>query len=222
MVGQHPGRASRCAPGRRRSLEGEGPAELRTRGSGRLVWSRPRRPPHPRGGGSPCRRGLLVRPQPPGSGGIHGRRRRLALVSLAVAEPNATEPGAPAAGADFELLAGSLRSSSGYLRPFVEVLAEKLERALPGRVKVERRGARFLAKEKSVQRVECDFGERRYLLAAKDGAVETRRATAVRGVVLKSEALPLDDWIDGLARDLATEARSSDRSRVALEQLLKG
>jgi hypothetical protein len=139
-----------------------------------------------------------------------------------VAEANATEPGLPAGGADFELLAASLRSSSGDLRTFVEVLAEKLERALPGRVKVERRGVRFLAKEKRVQRVECDFGERRYLLATKDGAVETRRATAVRGVVLKSEALPLDDWIDALARDLATEARSSDRSRLALEQLLKG
>ncbi|MFN2628953.1 MAG: hypothetical protein ABR569_10005 [Gaiellaceae bacterium] len=139
-----------------------------------------------------------------------------------MAEANATGPGPPAARADFELMAASLRSSSGDLRTFVEVLAEKLERALPGRVKVERRGTRFLAKEKRVQRVDCDLGERRYLLAAKDGAVETRRATAVRGVVLKSEALSLDDWIDALAHDLAAEARSSDRSRLALEELLNG
>jgi hypothetical protein len=52
--------------------------------------------------------------------------------------------------------------------------------------------------------------------------VETRRATAVRGVVLKSEAVPLDAWIDALAGALASEARSSEQSRVALEQLLRG
>jgi hypothetical protein len=70
--------------------------------------------------------------------------------------------------------------------------------------------------------VECNLGDQRYLLAWEDGAVETRRATAVRGVVLKSEAVPLDAWIDALAGALASEARSSEQSRVALEQLLRG
>jgi hypothetical protein len=150
----------------------------------------------------------------------HGHASNARLLSVAVTETGAIGSGEPAEGVDFDLVAASLRSSSGDLATFVEVVAAKLERALPARVKVQRRAVRFLGREKRVVSVECELGEQRYLLAAKDGAVETRRATAVRGVVLKSEVVPLDAWIDALARDLAAEAASSERSRVALEQLL--
>ena len=122
-------------------------------------------------------------------------------------------------GMDVDLLAASLRSSSSDLATFVEVLADKLEDALPGRVQVERRG-RFMSKDKRVERLQCTLGDERYLLAARGGTVETRRAKAVRGVVLKTEALPLEQWIDALARDLAAEARTSEQARLALEQLL--
>lgn len=125
-------------------------------------------------------------------------------------------------GIDVDALAASLRASSSDLTVFVEVLADKLEDALPGRVQVERRSTRFLGKEKRVERLQCEFGDQRYLLSARDGAVETRRATAVRGVVLKTEVFPLDAWLDALARDLATEARTSERAQLALQQLLAG
>jgi hypothetical protein len=123
---------------------------------------------------------------------------------------------------DFDLSAASLRASSGDLRTFVDVLADKLEQALPGRVRVERRAARLLSKQKHVTAIELDLGGTRYLLAAQGGAVETRCATAVRGVVLKSAVLPLDEWIDTLLRELADEAQTSEQSRLALEQLLNG
>jgi hypothetical protein len=123
---------------------------------------------------------------------------------------------------DFDLSAASLRASSGDLRSFVEVLADKLDRALPGRVKVERRAVRLLSKQKHVTGIELDLGGTRYLLAARDGAVEARCATAVRGIVLKSAVVSLDAWIDALLRELANEAQTSERSRVALEQLLEG
>ena len=121
----------------------------------------------------------------------------------------------------FELLAASLRASSSDLGMFVEVLADKLERALPGRVKVDRRALRFLSKEKRVERLELDFAGKRYLLATQAGRIETRCAKAVRGVVLKTEEISLDAWLEALARDLATEARSSEQSRLALDQLLR-
>jgi hypothetical protein len=122
---------------------------------------------------------------------------------------------------DFDLSAASLRASSGDLRSFVEVLANKLDRALPGRVKVERRATRLLSKQKRVTGIELDLGGTRYLLAAQGGAVETRCATAVRGIVLKSAVVPLDTWIDELLRELADEAQTSEQSRLALEQLLE-
>jgi len=121
----------------------------------------------------------------------------------------------------FEFLAASLRASSGDLETFVTVLAGKLEQALPGRVGVERRAVRFLSKKKRVERIEVELGERRYILLAHDADLETRRAKAVRGVVLNSEELPLDAWLQALCGDLASEAQDSEESRIALERLFK-
>ncbi len=121
----------------------------------------------------------------------------------------------------FELLAASLRASSGDLETFVRVLAEKLDQALPGRARIERRAARFLSKQTRVERIELELGEWRYVLAARGAALDTRRAKAVRGIVLKTEQLPLDAWIASLSRDLASEAQRSEESRLALERLLK-
>ncbi len=139
-----------------------------------------------------------------------------------MADPSGSGIEVPGEERDFDLSAASLRASSGDLRTFVEVLADKLDRALPGRVKITRRAARVLSKQKHVTAIELDLGGTRYLLAAHDGAVETRCATAVRGIVLKSEAVSLDAWIDALLRELANEARTSEQSKLALEQLVKG
>src|SRR5881397_267184 len=123
-------------------------------------------------------------------------------------------------GMAFELLAASLRASSGDLGTFVRVLADKLEGALPGRVTVERKPVRLLSKHKRVTRIELDLGEHRYRLLTRGAAVEPSRATAVRGIVLKNEPLALDAWIKALSRDLAAEAQRSDASRLALMRLL--
>lgn len=130
--------------------------------------------------------------------------------------------GAPDGDGGFELLAASVRASSGDLKTFVEVLADKLEQALPGRVTVERRPVRRFSKEKRVARIEVALGDNRFVAVARDGSLETRRAKAVRGVVLKSDVLTLDAWLEALGRDLAVEAEASEQSRLALEQLLGG
>jgi hypothetical protein len=122
----------------------------------------------------------------------------------------------------FDLLAASLRSSSGDVNSFVEVLAEKLEQALPGRVVVQRSAVKRFSKQKRVARIELTLGDNRYIAVAQSGALETRCAKSVRGVVLKSEVLPLDAWLAALGRELATEAEASEQSALALEQLLQG
>src|SRR6266700_966104 len=122
---------------------------------------------------------------------------------------------------DVELVAASLRASSSDLKTFVEVLADKLETALPGRVQVERKATRFLGKEKRVERIQCQLGEARYLLSTGAG-IEARRAKTVRGVVLKTEELSLDEWLGALAHDLADEAQTNEHAQQALQQLLAG
>lgn len=119
-------------------------------------------------------------------------------------------------GRDFEELAGALRADARDLKTFLEVLAAKLESALPEATRVER-GGLF---SKRVRRVSVDLGEHRYELAAEGDRLSPSRSNAVRGIVLKREPLALDEWIAELSRELSTAAQRSERARLALERLL--
>ena len=122
-------------------------------------------------------------------------------------------------GADFDLVAASLRADADDLRVFVEALAVKLEQSFPGRCRVRRAGLRGKG---SVREVTVELGESRYELAHDDGMVSTRRSSVVRGITLKNDELGLDEWIDALAREVVAEADRSERGRLALERLLSG
>ena len=91
----------------------------------------------------------------------------------------------------FELVAASLRADATDMAAFVEALAVKLEGALPGSVRVERRGGLF-SREKRVRRIAVTMAETRYDLERDDGSLRTSRSSEVRGIVIKSEPLDLD------------------------------
>jgi len=118
---------------------------------------------------------------------------------------------------DFELLAASLRADSSDLEAFLPSLAAKLCNALPDQVDVERGG---LLGRGRIRCIRVFVGEHRYELRRDRGRVQPSRARVVRGIVLKTEELALDEWIDALSRDLADQAGTSERSRLALERLL--
>lgn len=120
----------------------------------------------------------------------------------------------------FELLASSLRADTGDLKAFVEALAVKLEGALPDRTQIDRRGGGLFSREKRVSRISVQMGNNRYELIADSGRVQASKGTSVRGIVLKNELLPLDQWIDDLSRELSAEAQQSEQARIALERLL--
>jgi len=121
---------------------------------------------------------------------------------------------------DFDLVAAALRADASDIPTFVEVLASKLEHALPAQTRVERRGGGLFSREKRVQRIRVDAGTETYELEYTGGGVQAMRANAVRGIVLKREPLPLDAWIESLSRRLAEEAASSEQARLALQRLL--
>jgi nucleoid DNA-binding protein len=120
----------------------------------------------------------------------------------------------------FELVASSLRADAADLDAFVEALAVKLEDALPGRTRVERRSAGLFSRSKRVHRISVDMESGRYDLVAERGRVQVSRGNIVRGIVLKTEPLSLDTWIDELSRELTQEADRSEQGRVALQRLL--
>jgi hypothetical protein len=124
-------------------------------------------------------------------------------------------------GLSFDLLAGALRADARDNATFLDVLAAKLEDVLPGRVQVRRAGG-LLRKTHPVTELEVGLGEERFHIhAPAPGALEARHSRAVRGIVLKSEAMPLPEWIDALSHALMASAEESEADRVALERLLQ-
>lgn len=120
----------------------------------------------------------------------------------------------------FDLLAGALRADSGDNATFLEVLAEKLESALPGRARLHRAGG-LLHRSHPVVELVLELGEDRFTIAAPaPGRLEAAHGHLVRGVILKSEPLELSQWIDALSKALVAEAGRSEAARRALESWL--
>ncbi|HWD74457.1 MAG TPA: hypothetical protein VG371_04920 [Solirubrobacteraceae bacterium] len=120
---------------------------------------------------------------------------------------------------DIDLLAASLRADASDLGAFVEALAVKLEEAVPGAVRVERR-RNGLRGPKLVRRITVDAGGQRLELRTGDGAVQTYCSRLSGGIVLKTEQLDTDAWLRALGGALAAQAQLSQSTRQALERLL--
>ena len=121
-------------------------------------------------------------------------------------------------GLDFELLAASLRADTSDMRGWIEVLATKLERALPGRVQVHRGG---LFSNRAVQQIQIELGAWRLTLQMERDYPATERTHIVRGIALKTEQLPLDAWIICLSQALSDLATTSAREQAAIQSLLR-
>jgi len=140
---------------------------------------------------------------------VGGSRRSLDMTAMANDDESV----------DLDLLAASLRADAGDVGAFVESLAVKLEEAIPQRVRVDRRRAGFRG-PKLVNQIVVDLGDQRLELRAGSGSLETRRAKLSGGIVLKSEQLDTDAWLEALGGALAAEARRSATTRQALQRLL--
>ena len=122
---------------------------------------------------------------------------------------------------DIDLVAASLRADTSDVGAFVEALAVKLEEAVPGGVVVERRRGGMFG-PKLVRRIALDAGGRRLELRLDSGAVHAFSSRLSGGIVLKSEELSTDEWLQALSQALALQAQHSQSTRQALERLLNG
>ena len=119
-----------------------------------------------------------------------------------------------------ELYAASLRADKNDLKTFLDVLAAKLEGSLPDHIRVTRQGSIF-SRERPVKEIIVTLGEYQYRIGReKQGLLITVRAYMVRGIILKTEQITMDQWIDELSEALAQLASHSAQSRVALERYL--
>src|SRR3954469_20242785 len=128
----------------------------------------------------------------------------------------------PDGGADsLDLVAAALRADLADSRVFREALAVRLEGALPGLARVERRRAGLLSRERRVQRIEVTLGDERFAVAGAGHGLEGERVHVVRGIALSREPVPLDAWIEQLAGALAGRAGALAKDQAALQRLLE-
>jgi hypothetical protein len=119
-----------------------------------------------------------------------------------------------------ELLAASLRADSSDTKAFLEALATKLEGSLPDRTLVTRHSSLF-SREHPVKEIAVLLGDYQYRIGReRQGPIMAQRAKVVRGIVLKTEQIPMEQWIEELAGELAQVAASSAQARSALERFL--
>ncbi len=123
--------------------------------------------------------------------------------------------------ASFDVAAAGLRADGADLDTSLQVLAAKLEGALPGRAQVQRRGGGLLGRgPRSVRSIVVDLGECSYQLRLQDGRLEGARERRVGGISIKREPLDPDAWLAALTAQLRDEAARSADARTALEKLL--
>lgn len=129
-------------------------------------------------------------------------------------------PGEPLEPMQVEMFAASLRADSTDIKAFMEALAVKLQGSLPNQTTVTRQSGLF-AREHPVREITVTLGDYQYRIAReKQGPIFTQRAKVVRGIVLKTDQIPLEQWINELAASLAQEASNSAQAHAALERFL--
>jgi len=105
-------------------------------------------------------------------------------------------------------------------RTFLPLLAQVLTSALPDETQVERRGGLF-QREKPVRKVTVALGDSIYTLEDLGrGPLAAQRAKVVRGITLKTEAVPVEDWLADLSAHVASRAQQNEKAFFALKNLL--
>lgn len=120
---------------------------------------------------------------------------------------------------ELDLVSSALRADMGDLDTYFQVLTAKLGDSLGPMVTVEREGGLF-HKDHPAKRVTVDAGDVRFVAEREKGRLHCTVAESVRGIVLRTRELSIDEWLDNLARHLTEAARRSAGARAALDNLL--
>jgi hypothetical protein len=119
-----------------------------------------------------------------------------------------------------ELFAASLRADKADLKTFLDALAVKLGGSLPDFTRITRQGSIF-SRERPVKEIAVSLGEFQYRIGRdRQGSLVAVRAHVVRGIILKTEQIAVDLWIQELSEALAQLADQSAQARATLERFL--
>jgi len=129
------------------------------------------------------------------------------------------DPSGPVDPSELDLVSAALRADMGDLDTYFQVLSAKLVDSLGPMVTVEREGGLF-HREHPARRITVDAGEQRFVAERQKGRLHCTIADSVRGIVLRTREVGVEEWLDGLAHHLTDAARRSAGARAALDNLL--
>ncbi len=120
-------------------------------------------------------------------------------------------------------VAGALASAYARdTRGFLPLLAIVLEGALPEETEITRKGGLFV-RQKPIQKVAVTLGDTTYAMEDTGrGPLSAQRIKVVRGIVLKTETVPVDEWLTELSAHVSARAGQNERAFFALQKLLEG
>lgn len=105
-------------------------------------------------------------------------------------------------------------------RTFLPLLAQVLTSALPDESQVERRGGLF-QREKPIRKVTVTLGDSIYTLEDYGhGPLAAQRTKVVRGIRLKTDIVPVEEWLADLSAQIAARAQQNEKAFFALKNLL--
>lgn len=119
-----------------------------------------------------------------------------------------------------DILAASLRDGLEETKDLLDYLAMKFEGPLSHLMTVRRKGGIF-SKKNAVNEITLRFDERHFQISRDPkGFVSAKIMKEVRGIVLKTEVVEIEEWIRHLAQELSHQAERSAALRAALSHFI--
>jgi phage portal protein BeeE len=125
-----------------------------------------------------------------------------------------------------EMVTAALRMDSADVAVYARVLSKSLSEALPADyVTVERERSmsdRMRGRPGEISKIAVQLGDQVMTLAVRNGQPSAEICRQVRGVVLSTKTVPLQQWASALASALVEHAESNAQAAQALRRLVTG
>jgi hypothetical protein len=122
---------------------------------------------------------------------------------------------------DLTLAAATLRSNSSDVHVLLKALCDELSDAVGERLRVQRGSGRF-RKSDTITSVQITMGNDAFEATVDGSTVRCTIGRVSGGIRIRSESVPMDEWIVRLLGALQAEAAHSDAARQALENIVIG
>lgn len=123
--------------------------------------------------------------------------------------------------ADFDTLAAELKASNRDTKAFLEIVAAKFEKALPGCTRISRQWGLLGGR---ITQIEIRLGDLLYTVDARKAPYySVTRQRIVHGIAVgTAHTFQGGEWLDSLIQDLSGFAQAQGLSAQALERLMIG